>query len=307
MDDKQLLIKQFQHFNIEIYGTYEQPLFKAKDIGDLLGIKNVKDAIKNYNNKQKLGVVLTDPHGRPQETNMLTEQGLYKMLMKSRKPIAEQFQDWVCNIIQEIRINSNKQLHENNQQLQKQLEYYKEKTFEQTPLDQTIYVMSTDKDNVFKIGKTNQHTKSRKSQLQTACVEDINILYEFKTSNSKLLEELVHYSLHKYRSHSGREHFFCNLDFIKMTINICGKFINTIGSIYQSISKQELIQKLEINIPTDIILQKKTKHKKYYSHTQLHSLDNSYNDNDNDSLDKLIDELLQHPTPLIQEISTTYF
>ena len=26
MDDKQLLIKQFQHFNIEIYGTYEQPL-----------------------------------------------------------------------------------------------------------------------------------------------------------------------------------------------------------------------------------------------------------------------------------------
>jgi prophage antirepressor-like protein len=307
MDDKQLLIKQFRHFNIEIYGTHEEPLFKANDIGNLLGIKKIRTTLDNLDEECK---VLKEAHtmGGLQEQLFLTEEGLYELLFISRKPIAKEFKKWVRSLIKDIRINSNKQLHENNQQLQKQLEYYKEKTFEQTPLDQTIYVMSTDKDNVFKIGKTNQHTKSRKSQLQTACVEDINILYEFKTSNSKLLEELVHYSLHKYRSHSGREHFFCNLDFIKMTINICGKFINTIGSIYQSISKQELIQKLEINIPTDIILQKKTKHKKYSSHTQLHSSDNSYNDNDNDdSLDELIDELLQHPTPLIQEISTTYF
>lgn len=63
-----LLIEQFKDFNIEIYGTFDKPLFKAKDIGDLLGIKNVKDTIKNYNNKQKSGVVLTDPtedHKKP--------------------------------------------------------------------------------------------------------------------------------------------------------------------------------------------------------------------------------------------------
>ena len=49
-----------------------------------------------------------------------------------------------------------------------------------------------------------------------------------------------------------------------MTINVCGKFINTIGSIYQSISKEELIKQLEINIPTEIIIHKKIiKHKKY--------------------------------------------
>ena len=65
-----ILQKQFQHLNIKVYGTFEKPLFKAKDIGDLLGIKNVKDAIKNYNDKQKSGVVLTDPHGRSQETSI---------------------------------------------------------------------------------------------------------------------------------------------------------------------------------------------------------------------------------------------
>lgn len=300
-NEHQLLIKQFQHFNIEIYGTYEDPLFKANDIANLLGIKDIRTTLRDFDKDEWHSMPVIDNLGRRQDTNMLTEDGLYRLLMISRKPIAKQFQKWVFKIIKEIRINSNKQLHENNQQLQKQLEYYKEKTFEQTPLDQTIYVMSTDKDNVFKIGKTNQHTKSRKSQLQTACVEDINILYEFKTSNSKLLEELVHYSLHKYRSHSGREHFFCNLDFIKMTINICGKFINTIGSIYQSISKEELIQKLEINIPTEIIIHKKIiKHKKYPK-TENHKIYFSENE------DNFLDELLENDNPLIQEISTTYF
>ena len=179
MEDKQLLIKQFQHFNIEIYGTYEDPLFKAKDIGNLLSIKDIKSTLRDFDKDEVWIMHHADSLGRLQDTNMLTENGLYRLLMVSRKPIAKQFQKWVFKLIKDIRINSNKQLHENNQQLQKQLEYYKEKTFEQTPLDQTIYVMSTDKDNVFKIGKTNQHTKSRKSQLQTACVEDINILYEF--------------------------------------------------------------------------------------------------------------------------------
>jgi prophage antirepressor-like protein len=303
MDEKQLLITQFQHFNIEIIGTYDKPLFKAKDIGDLLGIKKIRTTLDNLDDDCK---VLRDAHtmGGLQEQWFLTEDGLYELLFISRKPIAKEFKKWVRNIIIDIRRNSNKQLQLTNQHLQKQLEYYKEKTFEQTLLDQTIYVMTTDKDNVFKIGKTNQNTKSRKSQLQTACVEDISVLYEFKTSNSKLLEELVHYSLHKYRSNSGREHFFCNLDFIKMTINVCGKFINTIGSIYQSISKEELIKQLEINIPTEIIIHKKIiKHKKYTNiKTENNELYFSENNDDN-----FLDELLENDKPLIQEISTTYF
>ncbi|MDD4938248.1 MAG: BRO family protein [Candidatus Shapirobacteria bacterium] len=97
-----LIIKKFEDLDITVYGTFDNPLFKANDIGDLLGIKNIRDTIKDYNGKQK-GVVLTDTLGGLQETTMLTEQGLYKVLMKSRKPIAEKFQDWVCQVIEEIR------------------------------------------------------------------------------------------------------------------------------------------------------------------------------------------------------------
>lgn len=90
MDEKQLLITEFQHFNIEIHGTYDAPLFKAKDIGDLLGMKNIRKVLQNFNDKQRCDVTLSDAIGREQNTTFLTEQGLYKLLMRSRKKIAEE-------------------------------------------------------------------------------------------------------------------------------------------------------------------------------------------------------------------------
>jgi hypothetical protein len=35
-----LFVKQFNGLNIQVYGTVEEPLFKAKDIGDLIGINS---------------------------------------------------------------------------------------------------------------------------------------------------------------------------------------------------------------------------------------------------------------------------
>ena len=101
-NEDSLLVKQFNGLNIQVYGTYENPLFKAKDIGELLEMSNIRQIIKNFNNKQK-GVSLTDTPGGKQEVIFLTEQGLYKVLMRSRKKIAEDFQDWVCEVVEEIR------------------------------------------------------------------------------------------------------------------------------------------------------------------------------------------------------------
>lgn len=51
-----LLVKQYNGLNIQIYGTYEEPLFKAKDIGNLLEMSNIREVIKNFNNKQRCDV-----------------------------------------------------------------------------------------------------------------------------------------------------------------------------------------------------------------------------------------------------------
>ena len=106
-----LLIKQFNDLNITIYGTYEEPLFKAKDIGELLGIEKIRKTIENLDASCK---VLKDAPtgGGLQEQWFLTEDGLYEVLFISRKPIAKQFRVWVRNIIKEIRLKGKYDLEE---------------------------------------------------------------------------------------------------------------------------------------------------------------------------------------------------
>jgi prophage antirepressor-like protein len=124
------IIKAFQKneigINITIQGTYEEPLFRASDIGTVLEISNIRQSIHDFDNTEKHGVSTTDIIGRDQETTFLTEKGLYKVLFKSRKPIAKKFTDWVCEVIKEIRINGKydleNQLKVKNQEMQKILD-----------------------------------------------------------------------------------------------------------------------------------------------------------------------------------------
>jgi prophage antirepressor-like protein len=101
----ELSIKKFQDLNVPIYGTYEEPLFKAKDIGNLLDIKNIRDTISKFDDKciTKINVGNNDV-GNSSNTWFLTEDGLYELLFISRKPLAKQFKIWLRNVIKEIRL-----------------------------------------------------------------------------------------------------------------------------------------------------------------------------------------------------------
>lgn len=289
-NEHQLLVKQFKHFNIEIYGTYEDPLFKAKDIGQLLEIKDINSTLRDFKHNEK-GMHTMHTLGGIQDIIMLTEKGLYKILMRSRKPIAEQFQDWVFNIIKQIRLNSNNQLENKI----KELEFYKEPSFQQLPLEEIVYCFSTDIDNVYKIGKTKHKSTTRKTNSQTPCVKDIKILHEIKTIDCDLLEKLVHYSLHHYRL-GKREHFSCRLQHIKFVMDKCAKFINTIGCIRQNITQQEFTDKLQTQIVSDKVVQKIIK-KKIIHKTKYHHIHNSSNSDSDFDLDELFYK------PLIEELN----
>jgi prophage antirepressor-like protein len=252
IDSESLLIKQFNGLDIQVYGTYEEPLFKAKDIGKLLEMSNIRETIKNFNNKQKV-VSLTDTLGGEQETTFLTEQGLYKVLMRSRKKIAEQFQDWVCEVVEEIRRKGKYDLEEKLKEQERLLEekdreltYFKEKTYEEIEKTGHIYVIQTDGGT--KVGKTKDTVIKRIKGLQTGNVNEIQILMDYKTSNADLLERCVHYILDRYRCNSNREFFDCDVNYIKMVVRICGKVIDTLKSSFQTISCQELMDKLEFKV-----------------------------------------------------------
>ena len=96
-DEREVFGKQFR-----IYGTPEEPLFLAQDVADWIDhtnsavmIKSIDDDEKGLNNVYTLGGV--------QETWFLTEDGLYEVLMQSRKPIAKQFKKKVKEILRDIR------------------------------------------------------------------------------------------------------------------------------------------------------------------------------------------------------------
>jgi prophage antirepressor-like protein len=128
------------HTEIVIKGTHEEPLFRASDIGIILDISTIRSVIRDFNNTEK---VVHSMHtlGGLQEVTFLTEKGLYKVLFKSRKPIAEKFQNWVCDVIKELRL---KGIYELNQQLEQakeeiiQIEDKNKKEFEHQLVKETI-------------------------------------------------------------------------------------------------------------------------------------------------------------------------
>ena len=93
------------HTEVTIKGTINEPLFRASDIGNVLDISIIRSVIRDFDETEKV-VHTMHTLGGTQNVTFLTEKGLYKVLFKSRKPIAEKFQNWVCEVIKEIRLNS---------------------------------------------------------------------------------------------------------------------------------------------------------------------------------------------------------
>lgn len=268
-NETSLLIKRFNDFNITIYGTYEDPLFKAKDIGELLGIKKITKTIESLDNECKV-LKVSPSRGGLQEQWFLTEAGLYEVLFISRKPVAKQFKIWVRNIIKEIRLKGRydleeklkkaeieyqQQLQNTSKQLQekeKELVKYK-KLYEEIDKKQHVYVIQTD--GGIKVGKTKDEVTKRVKGLQTANVNDIQILLDFETSNADILEKSVHYVLDRYRCNSNREFFDCDSEYIKLVVFIVGNTLDTLKSSFQDIKREDLFNKLNEKLGTNYTIQ----------------------------------------------------
>ncbi|OXS74886.1 phage antirepressor Ant [Lysinibacillus sp. KCTC 33748] len=94
-----LLTKKFK-----VFGTFENPLFLAKDVADWIEHSDTSKMIRSIDEDGKVKNNVPTLGGL-QESWFLTEDGLYEILMQSRKPIAKQFKKQVKNILKEIRLN----------------------------------------------------------------------------------------------------------------------------------------------------------------------------------------------------------
>jgi prophage antirepressor-like protein len=84
----------FQTNEIRTTIIANEPWFVAKDVCDVLGLNNVAMAIAKIPEKDLTSIRLMSG-GQNREMNAISEPGLYRLVLRSDKPQAEPFIDWV--------------------------------------------------------------------------------------------------------------------------------------------------------------------------------------------------------------------
>ena len=89
---------------VTTYGDLENPLFLAKDVANWIEHTHTTRMLESVDDDEKLNGVIFHA-GQNREMTFLTEDGLYEVLMQSRKPIAKQFKKKVKKLLKDLRLN----------------------------------------------------------------------------------------------------------------------------------------------------------------------------------------------------------
>ena len=100
-----------QGHELNIYGTTEEPLFLAVEVAKLIdySVGNTSHMLNSVDLDEKVLLNTrnnntSNSKGNPEKW-FLTEDGLYEVLMQSRKPIARRFKRAVKDILKELRLS----------------------------------------------------------------------------------------------------------------------------------------------------------------------------------------------------------
>lgn len=81
-----------------------EPWFVLKDCMSILDLGNPTETVKMFDKDEFSTAEVIDSIGRRQQTYIISEPGLYRLVMKSRKPEAKEFQRWVTHeVLPQIR------------------------------------------------------------------------------------------------------------------------------------------------------------------------------------------------------------
>ncbi len=85
---------QFENELITVYGSYEEPWFRADEVGKILGLKNTHSSLALIDPDFK-GIQPVETLGGRQKVSFVNEYGLYSLIFNSTKPNAIAFKKWV--------------------------------------------------------------------------------------------------------------------------------------------------------------------------------------------------------------------
>mgnify|MGYP005972348469 CR=1 FL=1 len=87
----------FENTSLAVLGDILNPLFIAKQICEILGFANHKDAVSRHVDPEDVCKVEVQTNGGKQLVNCVNESGLYALIFGSKLPKAKQFKRWVTN------------------------------------------------------------------------------------------------------------------------------------------------------------------------------------------------------------------
>lgn len=94
---------ELQVFNNAEFGSVRtlaingEPYFVGRDVAEILGYSNTRDALAKRVDAEDKGVAKCDTLGGTQELVVINESGLYSLILSSKLPNAKRFKHWVTS------------------------------------------------------------------------------------------------------------------------------------------------------------------------------------------------------------------
>lgn len=99
----QLQIFNYQTKEVRTVIKNGEPWFVAKDVCEVLELGNPSQALTRLDEDERNTIILNEGIGNP-EKSIVSESGLYSLILGSRKPEAKQFKRWITHeVIPSIR------------------------------------------------------------------------------------------------------------------------------------------------------------------------------------------------------------
>ena len=99
-EKNEIQLFNYKNNQVRLIKKDDEVWFMAKDVCDILELTNAREAIKSLDDDEKNTVRISDGNqnqrGNP-NFNVISESGLYTLIMRSNKPEAKQFRRWVTH------------------------------------------------------------------------------------------------------------------------------------------------------------------------------------------------------------------
>ncbi len=268
---------------IRTCGTRDNPWFVAIDICKILGTGNISMTLLKLKNEWK-GIKKINTSKGIQELIIINEAGLYKLIMRSNKPYAEQFQEWIFEeVLPSIRKTGQYQMDDkykfilqNNRPLSQVMNLTDiDKEAEQLEI---VYLQTYDRalhsncfslyiayigNGLVKIGSSDCNLIKREDKHTNSESEypQFKLLQSFKISNRNI-ELLTHKFLKEYRSIYNRQiEVFRPLGSLESFITLIKNFLIENDTKLQLELAKNKIYELENNMKSQLGLEKDKIHK----------------------------------------------